>query len=1122
MECHTKEKPSGGLNMDSYKLLMEGGSGGPVVVAGKPDESHILALLEGRENPRMPPKGKAQPKPSEIDLLRKWIAAGAKDDSSSAPKPIPDIKPKRTVHPPIRALAYHPTGKFLAAGGQFEVLLLHADTNEVFFKLPGQQGKVTALAWSPDGNYLAAASGSPGAAGEVRLYFVPPSGMPARAEKVIAAHADVIHDLVFSPDSATLATGSYDRLIKLWEVASGKERATLKDHSDAVYALAFHKDGRLLASAAADRAVKVWDVSTGRRLYTLSEPTDWVYALAWRPDGRQLAAAGVDKSIRVWQVDAAEGAIVRSVFAHDGAVLKLIYSGDGKTLYSLSEDRVVKAWDADQLTERKVYPPQAEAVLSLAVRRDEKQLALGTYAGAVVLLDPATGKTVGQPVPVKPKPPQLDRVVPNAGPRGQTLRLEFTGKDLGEGIELSCSQANARIIRKEASATRILAEVAFPADTPVGPVQFTAKHEGGATKPVVFVVDAFPAVNEVEEAGVISSAQDVPFGSTIVGSIGRAGDMDFFRFTLKKGDGLGAHVTLPTGSKLEPLLTVIDARERVTVAESLSGVVGWTAPRDGEYVLAIRDRDYRGEATMTYRLHVGRLPVVTGVFPLGVQRGAAQQVLLEGVNLPQQVVLVHVPVDATVGQRQPIAVPTPQGQALGSPSVVVGEFADVQQFTVAADGSLQLSRELKLVIPSTGNGRTTDDPHTTWSFAAKKGQRLVLEIEARRIGSPLDSVIEILDAHGRPVPWAALRSVAKTYTVFRDHDNVNPGIRIEDWRELAIDDYIYVGNELLRIKALPRHPDDDCRFYSVGGQRIGFLGTTPAYLSPGMPMYKVELHPPGTIFAPNGYPTFTLYWRNDDGGQGYGKDSRLIFDPPADGTYQVRISDARGLTGLPYRLTVRPPRPSYMVRFSPEEPVVQKGGGLPITVTAIRTDGYDGPVHVKLDGLPSGLSAPVTYIPQGEESTAFTLFAEANAELPAKPQPLKLLAWATIDGQEVRREAAGKPPRLIDGGEILTATRESEITVRPGGRTYLTVTIDRRQGFKGRVPLDVRGLPHGVRVLDVGLNGILITEKETTRRIELYCEPWVQPMEHPIVVLARREGKNTEHAARSVLLKVAR
>ena len=69
------------------------------------------------------------------------------------------------------------------------------------------------------------------------------------------------------------------------------------------------------------------------------------------------------------------------------------------------------------------------------------------------------------------------------------------------------------------------------------------------------------------------------------------------------------------------------------------------------------------------------------------------------------------------------------------------------------------------------------------------------------------------------------------------------------------------------------------------------------------------------------------------------------------------------------------------------------------------------------------------------------------------------------------------------------------------------VDIERRGKFAGRVPLEVRGLPHGVRVLNIGLNGILITERETSREVVLYAEPWVKPMEHPIVVLASARGR---------------
>src|SRR5205807_7637267 len=149
-----------------------------------------------------------------------------------------------------------------------------------------------------------------------------------------------------------------------------------------------------------------------------------------------------------------------------------------------------------------------------------------------------------------------------------------------------------------------------------------------------------------------------------------------------------------------------------------------------------------------------------------------------------------------------------------------------------------------LPLPGTANGQIRQPGATdTWRFSARKGQRLIVEINARRIGSPLDSYLEILDAQGQPVPRATLRCLAKTYTTFRDHDSAGSGIRLEAWNELAINDYLYVGSELMRIRALPKNPDDDCQFFSVGGQRVGYLGTTPSHLSLGLPMYKVSIHP---------------------------------------------------------------------------------------------------------------------------------------------------------------------------------------------------------------------------------------------------------------------------------------
>ncbi len=802
LECHNGEEAKGGLNLETYKSLLAGGDKGAVLVPGKADASRIVRLVEHKDKPFMPPKKAKQPRPEEVALLRAWIDAGAKEDGDIRIA-VPDIRPKSPVAPPVAALAYHPGGQTLAAGGRGLVYLFDTANGDLQGKIEGLRPRITALAFSRDGKRFAVASSAMGETHEVRLYdfhaasiSTPPRGV------VVNTHADVIHDLAFSPDGKLLASCGYDRLIKLWDVAgpARKELRVLKDHSDSVYGMAFSPDGKLLASVAADRAVKVWDVATGRRLYTLGESTDWLYAVAWSPDGLHLAAAGVDKSIRVWQASTDGGKIVHSVFAHEAPILRLAYTADGATLYSLSENGAVKAWDAQRMVERKVYERQPETALSLAIRPDGIQLALGRYDGALVLIEAATGKRQAEPLPIKPKPPVVE-VEPNDSPRtGQRVKL--------------------------------------------------------------------PA--------------------TIHGSIGRAGDVDYYRFEAKTGQEIGVRVqpiagdvpTRSVGTK-DMVLQLIDADGHI-LTESANGLLGYTCPQAGWYALGIRDRDYRGDAGMKYHLTIGDIPIVTSVFPLGVQRGTETDIHLQGVHLGSaQALRLKAAADAVVGSHLPI--PVAKG-VLGNPSVAVEAYPQ----------GVYSSGQATIPVPGTANGRIEQPGATqTWRFQAKKGRRLLLEVNARRAGSPLDSVIEILDGNGALLPRATLRSLARTYAAFRDHDSASTGIRIESWSELAMDDYLLIGNELIRIWALPKNPDDDCQFWSLSGRRRGYLGTTPLFHPMGQPMYKVSIHPPGTTFPPNGLPIVTLPYRNDDGGGGFGKDSRLLFDPPADSEYQVRIGNAR-------------------------------------------------------------------------------------------------------------------------------------------------------------------------------------------------------------------------------------
>ena len=133
-----------------------------------------------------------------------------------------------------------------------------------------------------------------------------------------------------------------------------------------------------------------------------------------------------------------------------------------------------------------------------------------------------------------------------------------------------------------------------------------------------------------------------------------------------------------------------------------------------------------------------------------------------------------------------------------------------------------------------------------------------------------------------------------------------------------------------------------------------------------------------------------------------------------------------------------------------------------------------------------------------------------------------LVASALIGGKEVVREIPLGLPAKLGAGDITTTVRQQSVTIQPGKEARFTVDIERQGKFAGRVPIEVKGLPHGVRVLNIGLNGILITERETSREVVLYAEPWVQPMERALIVTARREGTNGEFGAKPLVVKVAK
>ncbi len=909
-----------------------------------------------------------------------------------------------------------------------------------------------------------------------------------------------------------------------------------------------HPEGPPSASASADRTVKLWSLASGKRGKTLPDATAELYAMAYSPDGSTLFAAGVDRSIRAWRVAEESAPLVKSAFAHDAAVLRLVASADGKTLVSSGEDRDVKLWDLATLTPRLALPEQPDWPQAIALNREATRLAVGRHDGTVAIYEATTGKLLNtlttassKPVVAQVEKPELVRDAtlnppsPRGGTRGASVRLTLTGNGVGNATELIFKEAGlaATIVpSKPLNPNRLEVDLAISAEARIGLHKLGVVTSRGVPVFQSFAVEAHPGSVEIEPNDDPSMIKMVVLPAVLLGTIERPGDVDHFKFQAREGQQLVFSTTARVlGSSLRGLLTLLDDQGR-TVAESApvegnaDPLLTVTIPVDGVYSLRIADVDYGGSGNHFYRIAVGDEPYLSAVFPLGIARGRATTVQIEGMNLAG---VSEVKISPT-SQAGTLVEVTPTG--LARPIL--------RRTVVVCDGPQKVENEpndepSRAEQISTPGGITARIDHAGdvdhVQFLAKKGERLIVEVFGRRLGTPIDPIIEIVDDQGRTLPRAVLKPVAETEVAFRDHDSTKTGIRLTRWNNLAINDTVLIGREVARIFALPRNPDDDCLFWSEGGQRLGFLETTPEHHPMGQPIYKVEVHPPGATFPPGGVAALTLDYRNDDGGPGYNKDARLTFDPPRDGAFLVRVGDARGLGGesFRYHLVVRRPHPDFEVVASPENPSIPRGSTALVNISLTRQDSFDVPVDVTADHLPVGVTSTTTRIERGSTTAILSLSADASA--PAfSPPGWRLTACEVTDseastGASIRHEI--NPGGTVWGritvksGQNLTVrATPTRVVIRPGQEVTLKLAVDRGVAFAGRVPIEVRNLPQGVRVLNVGLNGVLVTEKQTERTVTLYAEPWVEAMERPFFAVGRAESAGTESSTEPITLVV--
>lgn len=245
----------------------------------------------------------------------------------------------------------------------------------------GHTDAVVSVAFSPDGRLLASGSWDK----SIRTWDVS-TGRPI---KILTGHAAAVTRIAFSPNGQELASTSSDKSVRIWDVANAKTLRTLTGHAGEVIALAFSPDGKWIATGSKDNTAKVWDAATGREIFS-SHADDWVQAVAFSPDGELLAAADYDGRVRVfdvpawrlrYQVDVTPLLTKLVIGIPKVPVFGLAFSPDGRVLATGTGIGFVRLWDANSGSEISIFLDKSDGVLSVAFSSDGRLLASSNGGG---------------------------------------------------------------------------------------------------------------------------------------------------------------------------------------------------------------------------------------------------------------------------------------------------------------------------------------------------------------------------------------------------------------------------------------------------------------------------------------------------------------------------------------------------------------------------------------------------------------------------------------------------------------------------------------------------------------------------------------------------------------------
>ncbi len=688
--------------------------------------------------------------------------------------------------------------------------------------------------------------------------------------------------------------------------------------------------------------------------------------------------------------------------------------------------------------------------------------------------------------------PALSLIMPRGVQRGTEVDIVLLGARLADAQEVLFYEPGVEVLSLEAQDSQVTVKVKIAADARLGEHIARVRTTSGISELRTFYVGALPSIDEVEPNSEFQAPQKIDLGVTVTGVVENE-DVDYFVVDAKQGDQITVEVE---GMRLaatifDPYVAILNAERFELVAADDSPlakqdpIASLTVPEDGSYIIMLRESAYGGNGNCRYRMHVGNFPRPTAVFPPGGKLGEEVQVqfLGDASGVMEQTVQLPSEDDANFA----LYAETPAGV---SPSGIPFRLSAAAN-AIEVEPNNGRNEATPAELTNTFNGIISEDGDMDWfRFTATKGQAFDVHCYARRVGSPLDSVMTVHSADGKQIAGNDDQNgiAPDSYFRFNVPEDGEYSIRVYDQLRRGGEDFVYrieltpVQPSLsLSIPQVARYSQDRQVICVPRGNRFSTLmaaarnnfGGPIEFIAPELPegvtMQSVPM--PGntnlsaivfeaTEDAPIGGKLIDFqakHVENENITGRFSQRAQMLIGAPGQSEYWITTVNRLAVA-------VVDKVPFTVELVAPKVPLV-RNGSMQLKVIVHRQEGFEGAVNVQFPFRPPGVGATASInIPADQTEGLYPISANGNA--PVQEWDVVALASSNINGAVW----VSSPLTKLTVADAYSQVAMSPAAVEQGQKTQILAKFAHTSEFDGSGKVQLMGLPSAVTAEPIEFN----------------------------------------------------